>query len=46
MATATLVGIFIVPVLYVVIQQLAERRVKADTGQEVVVPSAAAEVLR
>jgi hydrophobe/amphiphile efflux-1 (HAE1) family protein len=46
MATATLVGIFIVPVLYVVIQQLAERRVKADTGQAVVVPSAAAEVLR
>ena len=46
MATATLIGIFIVPVLYVVVQRLAERRVKADTGQAVAVPSGAAEVLR
>src|SRR6266852_1544493 len=42
MATATLLGVFIIPVLYVVIQRLAERR---RTPQTAVAPVAAAEVV-
>jgi multidrug efflux pump len=43
MATATLLGVFIIPVLYVVIERLAERR---RTPQTAVAPVAAAEVVR
>jgi hydrophobe/amphiphile efflux-1 (HAE1) family protein len=43
MATATLLGIFIVPVLYVVIQRFAERRTQPLTAT---VPAIAAEVSR
>jgi multidrug efflux pump subunit AcrB len=42
MATATLLGVFIIPVLYVVIERLAERRTKPQTA---IVPAAAAEVM-
>ena len=44
MATATLLGIFIIPVLYVVTQRFAERR--AREPQTVVVPSGAREALQ
>jgi multidrug efflux pump subunit AcrB len=43
MATATLLGVFVIPALYVVIQGLAERR---RTPRTAVAPVAAAEVLR
>jgi hydrophobe/amphiphile efflux-1 (HAE1) family protein len=43
MAAATLLGVFIIPVLYVVIQRLAERRTQS---QKAAVPAAAAEVLQ
>src|SRR3989475_13112106 len=43
MAAATLLGVFIIPVLYVVIQRLAERRTQS---QKSAVPAAAAEVLQ
>jgi len=42
MATATLLGVFIIPVLYVVIQRLAERRTKPWTAT---VPAGATEVV-
>jgi multidrug efflux pump subunit AcrB len=42
MATATLLGVFIIPVLYVVTQRLAERRTKPRTA---IVPVHATEVL-
>jgi Cu/Ag efflux pump CusA len=42
MATATLLGVFIIPVLYVVIERLAERRTKPQTA---IVPAATAEVM-
>ena len=43
MAAATLLGVFIIPVLYVVIQRLAERRTQS---QKAAVPAVAAEVLQ
>jgi multidrug efflux pump subunit AcrB len=43
MATATLLGVFIIPVLYVVIQRLAERRTQS---QAAAIPAAAAEVVQ
>ena len=43
MATATLLGVFIIPVLYVVIERLAERRTKP---QAAIVPAATAEVMQ
>ena len=46
MATATLLGVFIIPVLYVVIQRFAERRTIAHEAQAAAVPSTAIEVLR
>ncbi len=46
MATATVLGIFVVPALYVLIQRLADRRPTADAIGSVVGPSGAAEVLR
>jgi len=46
MATATLLGIFIIPVLYVVIQRLAERRTTEREVQTAVMPSGTAEVAR
>jgi hypothetical protein len=42
MATATLLGVFIIPVLYVVIQRLAQRR--AAQPDTTTVPAAVAEV--
>jgi HAE1 family hydrophobic/amphiphilic exporter-1 len=41
MATATLLGVFIIPVLYVVTQRIAERRTQSQTAA---VPAATAEV--
>jgi multidrug efflux pump subunit AcrB len=32
MATATLLGVFIIPVLYVVIQRFVERKTRSDTA--------------
>ena len=46
MATATLLGVFVIPVLYVVIQRFAERRTIAHEAQAAAVPSTAIEVLR
>jgi hydrophobe/amphiphile efflux-1 (HAE1) family protein len=46
MATATLLGVFIIPVLYVAIQRFAERRTIAHETQPAAVPSTAIEVLR
>ena len=46
MATATLLGVFIIPVLYVAIQRFAERRTIAHEAQPAAVPSTAIEVLR
>jgi multidrug efflux pump subunit AcrB len=46
MATATLLGVFVIPVLYVVIQRFAERRTIAHEAQAAVVSSTAVEVLR
>src|SRR5216683_1863738 len=46
MATATLLGVFIIPVLYVVIERFAERRTIAHEAQAAVVSSTAVEVLR
>ena len=46
MATATVLGIFVVPALYVLIQRFADRRPTADAIGSVVGPSEAAEVLR
>jgi multidrug efflux pump subunit AcrB len=46
MATATVLGVFVVPALYVLIQRLADRRPTADAIESVVGPSEAAEVLR
>src|SRR6266478_1708787 len=46
MATATLLGVFIIPVLYVVIQRFAERRTIAHEAQAAVVSPTAVEVLR
>jgi HAE1 family hydrophobic/amphiphilic exporter-1 len=43
MATATLLGVFIIPVLYVVIQRLAARR---TLSQPAAAPAAAVEMLR
>jgi hydrophobe/amphiphile efflux-1 (HAE1) family protein len=43
MATATLLGVFVIPVLYVVIQRFAERRAQSQTAK---VPTAAAGVLQ
>src|SRR5712671_1949156 len=43
MATATFLGVFIIPVLYVVIQRLAERRTKP---QAAIVPAGTAEVMQ
>jgi multidrug efflux pump len=45
-ATATLLGVFIIPVLYVVIQRFAERRTIAHEAQPAAVPSTAIEMLR
>jgi len=46
MATATLLGVFIIPVLYVAIQRFAERRTIAHEAQPAAVPSTAIEMLR
>ena len=46
MATATLLGVFVVPALYVVVQRLAGHRAKADAAGAVVAPPDPAEVLR
>src|SRR5882672_6284483 len=46
MAAATLLGVFIIPVLYVVIERFAERRTIAHEAQAAAVPSTAIEVLR
>src|SRR5882672_10735475 len=46
MATATLLGVFIIPVLYVAIQRFAERRTIAHEAQAAVVSSTAVELLR
>jgi len=46
MATATLLGIFVVPALYVLIQRVADRRAHADPVEAVVAPSGPVEVLR
>src|SRR6266481_2553088 len=46
MATATLLGVFIIPVLYVVIQRFAERRTIAHEAQAAVVSATAVKVLR
>ena len=46
MATATLLGVFVVPALYVLIQRIADRRSEANAIEAVVVPSEPAEVLR
>src|SRR5262249_44970422 len=45
MATATLLGVFVVPALYVVVQRLAGHRPKADVAGAVVAPPDPAEVL-
>ena len=46
MATATVLGIFVVPALYDLIQRFADRRPTANAIGSVVGPSEAAEVLR
>jgi multidrug efflux pump subunit AcrB len=46
MATATLLGVFVIPVLYVVVQRFAARRMETQETQTAAVPSGAAEVLR
>src|SRR5712671_6562306 len=46
MATATLLGVLVVPALYVVVQRFAERGAKAGAAQTLIVPSEPAEVLR
>jgi len=46
MATATLLGAFIIPVLYVVIQRFAERRTIVHEAHSAVASSTAVEALR
>ncbi|HKC56311.1 MAG TPA: efflux RND transporter permease subunit, partial [Vicinamibacterales bacterium] len=46
MATATLLGVFIIPVLYVVIQRFAERQTIAHDANSPVASSTAVEALR
>src|SRR5262245_5870745 len=46
MATATLLGVFIIPVLYVVIQRFAERRTTARVASAAAVAAEPAEVLQ
>ena len=46
MGTATLLGVFIIPVLYIVIQRFAERRTIAHEANSAVASSTAVEALR
>jgi multidrug efflux pump len=46
MATATVLGIFVIPILYVVIQRFADRRMEAPETQTAALPSGAADVVR
>jgi hypothetical protein len=46
MATATLFGIFIIPVLYVVVQRVADRRSPVGEGRTAVERPATAEAVQ